>query len=565
MNRTMKSLALLLVVFALASVAEAKSYYVHDVDIDVNVRPDGGFEFREVRTFDFDGDFTFAYYQVEKVRTAGGSRVEITDFAVGEEGRPFDMRPAHEIDRDRTPGTYWVDYDHEGRFVYAKWFYRAEDERRGFDISYYVHDAVVVYDDFAQLYWKFVGEQWDVPTRRVTGTIHLPPGADKDNVRAWLHANLTSEVRIEDGRTVTFEVDNLQPGRFVELRILFPPELVPAATERASGEIWDRAYSEEKKWVEEANARRAAAQRSLEARRATRRTAGWVALALALGAVLTWWVLFYRFGREHRVSFAGDYYRELPSERPPAVVGYLYNSGAVTASDMVATIMDLARRGYLRIREEKHEDRSFLEKMGGLPEYDYVIDLVNTDFSDLRRHESDLLHFLFSSQSARGDSLSLFEFKKEAQKRSRRFHSWFTKWKKKVVKEAERENILEKRSSRMTIVCAVVGGVVAGLGLLIVISTQALLGLVPLLIGVLVIALAQLIKRRSPEAGEEFRKWRALRKYLLHFSNLEEAPPMSITLWEHFLVYAVTLGVARQVIKQLEPMIPKLEAAAGRS
>ena len=51
--------------------AEAKSYYFPEIDIDVTVRPDGSFEFREARSFAFDGDFTWAFYEVEKVKTAG--------------------------------------------------------------------------------------------------------------------------------------------------------------------------------------------------------------------------------------------------------------------------------------------------------------------------------------------------------------------------------------------------------------------------------------------------------------------------------------------------------------
>ncbi|MFH1864720.1 MAG: DUF2207 domain-containing protein, partial [Candidatus Eisenbacteria bacterium] len=193
-------LAVVLAVACLAGVssqAAAKSYYFPSIDIDVTVRPDGSFEFREARTYSFDDDFTWAFYQVEKVRTAGGNRVDITDFVIGEDGRPYSLGDTG-LDNTKTPGSYWVSYNYSGNSVYGKWFYRADDETRTFDISYVVHDAVTVYDDNAQLYWKLIGENWDVPAREVTGTIHLPPGADKDRVRAWLHTELTSEYWIED-------------------------------------------------------------------------------------------------------------------------------------------------------------------------------------------------------------------------------------------------------------------------------------------------------------------------------------------------------------------------------
>ena len=92
----------------LSAPAEAKSYYFPKVDIDVTVRLDGSFEFREARSYAFDGDFTWAFYQVEKVRTAGGKTVDITDFASGEGGRPFTLGDQRSLDDSKEPGSYWV-------------------------------------------------------------------------------------------------------------------------------------------------------------------------------------------------------------------------------------------------------------------------------------------------------------------------------------------------------------------------------------------------------------------------------------------------------------------------
>lgn len=43
------------------------------------------------------------------------------------------------------------------------------------------------------------------------------------------------------------------------------------------------------------------------------------------------------------------------------------------------------------------------------------------------------------------------------------------------------------------------------------------------------------------------------------FSELDRHEVPSLIIWEHYLVYAVTLGVAQQVIKQLEIVFPNLE------
>lgn len=46
---------------------------------------------------------------------------------------------------------------------------------------------------------------------------------------------------------------------------------------------------------------------------------------------------------------------------------------------------------------------------------------------------------------------------------------------------------------------------------------------------------------------------------LEHFSEMERHEIPSLNIWEHYLVYAVTLGVAKEVIRQLEVVFPNLQ------
>ncbi|MBN2566051.1 MAG: DUF2207 domain-containing protein, partial [Candidatus Eisenbacteria bacterium] len=189
----------------------------------------------------------------------------------------------------------------------------------------------------------------------------------------------------------------------------------------------------------------------------------------------------------------------------------------------------------------------------------------NKELMDLTSFERDLLRFIFSSDSVVGGSVSLYAFKKEAQKHSMEFHRWFESWKKRVKERANSEDFFEKGSTAAMAAGMVLGGVTIALGTLIAATTGSPIGAAGIGAGGLIIPLSTLIKRRTPEAALEYKQWRALKRFLLHFSELEEAPPQSLVLWEHFLVYAVTLGVADKVLKALEPHIPQMEASAGRS
>lgn len=46
--------------------------------------------------------------------------------------------------------------------------------------------------------------------------------------------------------------------------------------------------------------------------------------------------------------------------------------------------------------------------------------------------------------------------------------------------------------------------------------------------------------------------WKAFRRFLRHFSSLDKADLPAVAMWEHYLVYAITLGVAKEVISQLK-------------
>ncbi|HHW61113.1 MAG TPA: DUF2207 domain-containing protein, partial [Syntrophomonadaceae bacterium] len=96
-------------------------------------------------------------------------------------------------------------------------------------------------------------------------------------------------------------------------------------------------------------------------------------------------------------------------------------------------------------------------------------------------------------------------------------------------------------------------------GLVLIRTDITLLG-VSLFVCSLFIAIAPgKFKRRSQPAQEDFRKWQAFKRFLLHFSNMERHEIPSLIIWENYLVYAVTLGVAKEVMKQLELVFPNLQ------
>jgi uncharacterized membrane protein len=74
---------------------------------------------------------------------------------------------------------------------------------------------------------------------------------------------------------------------------------------------------------------------------------------------------------------------------------------------------------------------------------------------------------------------------------------------------------------------------------------------VPLVI-LLAVILSFPLARRTEAAALEHARWKAFKRFMSDFSAMKEAGPSLLPLWEHYLVYAVALGVADKLINNLK-------------
>ncbi len=221
-------------ILAFPGTAQAKSYNVSDLHIVATVNPDGSMDIVETRTFNFSGSFSWV---IQDLSLAGSSG--ITDIKVSENGKAYALA-------ESGPGTY--SYRQAGNKIEITWRFSATDALRTFVLSYRVKGAVVAHLDVAELYWKFVGDEWEVPSSNVLVELNLPrnstslpapepsPGKTPGDVRAWGHGPLSGEVRITSPVKVTWTVPRLPARTFLEGRVTFAKELVPQAA-RTSGRV----------------------------------------------------------------------------------------------------------------------------------------------------------------------------------------------------------------------------------------------------------------------------------------------------------------------------------------
>ena len=75
-----------------------------------------------------------------------------------------------------------------------------------------------------------------------------------------------------------------------------------------------------------------------------------------------------------------------------------------------------------------------------------------------------------------------------------------------------------------------------------------------------------LTKRINPytqNGVNEIEAWKGLKKYMEHYSLINEKEVLEIEIWERFLVYATAFGIADKVIEQLKIAYPNFEEITG--
>lgn len=509
-----------------------RSYYIESYQISARVNENGDMLVDETLDYVFDGSFNGIY------RTLGTDQNEeyesIQVFVV-------DSGKLTEFTKDNSEKENTYQLINEGNQLKIKAFNKSVNQNKTFVIKYKVNKAAIKYKDTAELYWRFTGKNaMDVQVNHYKVLIWLPGAVNKDSIKAFAHGPLSGNVVINQEGVVSLMVDELRPKNMVEARVLFSAEVLNERARFVDELALDKIMAEEALAVEKAN----------KARMIARIFIG-LAFVLALIEILLIAFIYFRYDKEFKSDFQGNYFRELPYEYTPAVMAVLWNFGRVTPKEITATLMDLVRKKVLQLKVEDTEKQSIL---GSKTDESYTFIKLESSTNELKQHEQFLIDWLMND-IGNGAEINLDELKKYTKilKNAESFKQSYDAWVALVKLDADQYKFFDEGT-----VSGIALGIIAGIiGIGFGVFTFIVHGNIPgfillLLTSIALIIYAAMVKRRTKTGVEHFSKWKAFRKYLTDFSMLKDAEIPAIILWEHFLVYAISLGVAKEVIKQLK-------------
>ncbi len=209
-------------------------------------------------------------------------------------------------------------------------------------ISYEARGELGYFSDHDELYWNVTGTGWDVPIKKATATVSLPSTLTPEQIKLLCYSGPYGSEKqnctgTTDGTTTTFTTTLfLNSSEGLTFVLGFPKGIVEVLKPEVFVPFFDRWY-------------------------------GKITLLGILIGIFLWYIVlpiylivkWFRFGRDPEVGIAARATFDPPKIGKrfltPAETGALIDEN-VNNRDIFSTIVDLARRGYLKISEPKNKE-----------------------------------------------------------------------------------------------------------------------------------------------------------------------------------------------------------------
>ncbi|HEX8597983.1 MAG TPA: DUF2207 domain-containing protein [Chloroflexia bacterium] len=506
------------------ALAQERQFHMERYDSLIYVNTDGSLDIEETLVYVFQGQYRRGLRIWETDRLENISDFQVFEVVDGQEV-PYDEAgfAPDEPSTSGQPGTFGVE---PGNPTRVRWIYEGGPTPsngttiKTFIIRYRVEGAIRVYSDRDEFDWYAVPPDWQSPINSSRVEVVLPEVADTSVVTT---ATVPEDAEVsKQGDTIVYSADgDLEDGFEVGAQI--PKGILSATAPRWQGAVDVR---------ERANAEMARIRPVIDLAILV------LSLLVGVGGVLFVIRRWYLHGRDKPVKLFSDYVAEPPSNLPPGLVGTLLDESA-DVRDVIATVVDQARKGNLTIQETRSQgfltqSKDFeYRKLGGKVEY---------------RFEEMLLDAVFGGK----DVTKLSDLK----------NTFYTKlppiydemYKSLVALKYFPENPKAVRNRNMGSGCgiAVLGGLILFGSFALAPSFTVMLPLLGVAIGVVGLVwvfTSTAMPRKTDFGAEESTKWRAFSNYLQQIQKYTDVQAAA-DKFQQYLPYAVALGIERQLINQ---------------
>lgn len=505
--RSIRPIALLLLVVAASlpvsgAVAAARSYWIEDFAATIVVGADGVIDVTEEIRFYFDGSYRGIYRDIPlRYRDNLGFNYRLR------------LEVVSVTDGEGVPLRYELSDASGGRRRITAYVPGAQDAARTVTIRYRVERALRFFPEHDELYWNVTGTEWGVPIRAASVRVVLPADFDEQpRVMAYVGAYGSRGDSWRARSVSSYEVE------VAATRELAYGEGLSVVVGWPKGAVHEPGIAERAGWLMRDN---------------------WP-LFIPILVFLSMFTAWRRFGRDPEIGRSIMPMYHPPADLTPAEIGALVDE-RVDQRDIVATVIDLAVRGYLRIEEET-------EKGWFSDTTTTTLQRLEPAGDELRPHEREVLDGLFAS----GDRVTLDDLENEFYKRMDSIRTYLYDG---LVEAGYFRSSPQSVRRTWVVIGVLVGAVSIPLGVL----SQSVAGVIAgVASGAIVFGFAWFMPART-RAGRH--KWVEVKGFEEFLGRTEgdrlRSMDVDLSKFETFLPYAMALGVAEQWGRAFEGLLQR--------
>lgn len=476
--------------------------------------------------------------------------------------KPFNKRDvyAYHVDED----CYHALNNEDGMFEIA-WGVNEEygSVTRKFSIMYTIENCVKIYNDTAELYWQLIGDDFEIPSNNIKGTIKLPEAVENlEELRVWAHGPLDGTIQKVDESTVEFELPYLSSYEFLEIRIATPINLFLNSINVYNENKLDNIIAEETAWAEEANLRR---ERELKIKKGLRNLCDLMEVICIIYFGNKFINNKKKVSERPKIVPAQKfkYFRDIPDEKAsPLEVAfeYFYTKNGTYGNfgnSLSATFMQLALKRWIEF-----------EVIQGNKKEEIQVRVTDAGKEDLTQDEKIVYDWLVEVAHSKVEKeFTMKEFEKYCIKNNTKFSKMIEKLTEVVKDIAVKKGKFDKKQQKMReqIGISIAGYFFLAFALIAcaaAIEANVVLSILAVLIVIANFCVLIILDSRytgvTQKTVDEAEMWNGLKKYMEDFSLIKDREVPELVLWEKYLVFATTFGVAEKVIKQLKVVYPEL-------
>lgn len=450
-------------------------------------------------------------------------------------------------------------------------------QTRTITYEYLLKNVCVKYNDTSEIFWNFIGDQWDTKIDKLTINIKLPEKAIEGTTYVFGHGSDNGTFS-KYNNNISLYANDLKANQALDARILFSTSALPNTTKVINKNVLNKYINQEEgltSKIEEPEIIFGLKSKEL-------------AIIISSFLIIFWIIIYFKYDKEIKVD-KKYYYRDIPCNLEPEILQRIYY-GKKCKDSFWITFLNLVKMGVYKIEESTNEVGKKVKlivyqgkenkKLKGYQ--NDIIDIINGFFeNDENSIDLDKLNakmkmstgskYLSFQNNLESEYEGIFGDKSKVSKKPCLFGILFmiimiiiigiVSTKINADMSTAIIMFLGITSFVYTLVFSVIPINISTISFLAIhflafegaiIGMMIVLGIFPLyipyIISFIFVQYAQRIRKYSKEEREIREQIKGLRRYIRDYSKISERDIESIVIWEDYLIIAIALKLNNKTI-----------------